>query len=370
MPWPESVPVLAPLGPWFDGIKRRLPWRAEDLDAPHPDPYAVLVSEVMLQQTQVSTVVPYFEAWMDRFPDPKALAEASEEAVLQAWQGLGYYQRARNLRAAAQRIAATGWPRTLEGLRALPGLGPYTAAAVAALAFQHPEPALDGNLFRVLARLLAFAGDPRSQANDLSAWLRPALTAHGPSRTLQGLMELGSSLCSPRRPQCAACPLSGACEGFRRGLADQLPPPRPRATVREERFWLVALSCQDKWLLRVPQPKGLLSGLWRWPTLPETLPEGPDCPGLEGIAHPGWIQAYTHRREQVSPIHLATPLPPFPLGEGWQWVEAPRLDALPLGRRDQRLRTLVLGPCPDPSRALPLAGLWHGLLAAARRSDR
>lgn len=371
MPWPDAVSALAPLGPWFEKVRRRLPWRAEDLSAPHPDPYAVLVSEVMLQQTQVATVVPYFEAWMARFPDLRTLAAAPEESILTAWQGLGYYRRARNLHAAAQKIAAEGWPKDAEGLQALPGLGPYTAAAVAALAFQRPEPALDGNLFRVLARLLALDGDPRLRARDLTAWLRPALAAHGPSRTLQGLMELGASHCSPGAPRCEACPLAGACEGFRQGRTGELPPPRPRSKVREEALWLVALSSQGHWLLREPQAKGLLSGLWRWPTLPEALPEGDAPPSLAGTAHASWTQAYTHRRERISPVHLDSEFPPFPPADGWQWVDGPRLAALPMGRRDQRLRALLLEPCPrEDNRALPLAGLWEGLRAEAMRSDR
>lgn len=371
MPWPDAASTLAPLGPWFEKVRRRLSWRAADLDALHPDPYAVLVSEVMLQQTQVATVVPYFEAWMARFPDLRTLAEAPEEAVLQAWQGLGYYRRARNLHAAARRLVDEGWPRNLEGLRALPGLGPYTAAAVAALAFQLPEPALDGNLFRVLARLLAVDGDPRLRARDLADWLRPALVAHGPSRILQGLMELGASHCAPGVPRCEACSLAAACEGLRQGRAGELPPPRPRSTVREEPLWLVALSCQGLWLLRTPQSKGLLSGLWRWPTLPEALPVGGDeAPAMAGSTYTPWTQVYTHRRERITPVLLASEDASFPLAEGWQWVDAPRLADLPMGKRDQRLRALLLEPRQPSSRALPLAGLWRGLKAEAMCSDR
>ena len=164
MSWPASPDLLAPLAPWFDRVRRDLPWRAGDLDAPHPDPYAVLVSELMLQQTQVATVVPYFTRWMDRFPTPGKLAEAGEDAVHKAWEGLGYYRRARFLKAAAASIAAEGWPGDLDGLAGLPGLGPYTAAAVGSIAFQWPTPALDGNAFRVLARLLLIEGDPKAQA--------------------------------------------------------------------------------------------------------------------------------------------------------------------------------------------------------------
>lgn len=370
---PSARLVLAPLGPWFERHRRRLPWRAADLEALHPDPYAVLVSEVMLQQTQVATVVPFFAAWMARFPNLERLAAAPEEAVLHAWQGLGYYRRARNLHAAARKIADEGWPRDRKGLQGLPGLGPYTAAAVAALAFQQPEPALDGNLFRVLARLLALEGDPRLQAPDLEAWLRPALAAHGPSRTLQGLMELGSSLCAPSRPRCESCPLVPSCEGLRQGRAETLPPPSPRPAVREEDLWLVALHCGDRWLLRTPEGRGLLAGLWRWPTVQGGVPDEAAAlpPGFQASTGATWTQAYTHRREHITPIRLTTTTAPFPVAEGWEWVTAERLATLPLGRRDQRLRNLLEdSPGLMQTEALPLAGLWQELRAAAIRSDR
>src|SRR5690349_12497143 len=150
MSWPASADLLAPLASWFEAARRPMPWRAADLDGPHPDPYAVLVSELMLQQTQVATVIPYFERWMGLFPTAAALAVADEDAVDKAWEGLGYYRRCRFLKAASMAVAAKGWPRDLEGLSALPGLGPYTAAAVGSIAFQWPTPALDGNAFRVL----------------------------------------------------------------------------------------------------------------------------------------------------------------------------------------------------------------------------
>ena len=169
MPWPPSEQLLAALAPWFDAARRDLPWRAADLDARHPDPYAVLVSELMLQQTQVATVIPYFHRWMARWPTAGALAAASEEEVHKAWEGLGYYRRARLLQAAARVVSEQGWREDLQGLKEIPGLGDYTAAAVAAQAFQRPEPALDGNAFRVLARVLGLEGDPKDGAAELRA---------------------------------------------------------------------------------------------------------------------------------------------------------------------------------------------------------
>ncbi len=326
-----------------------MPWRSADLDAPHPDPYAVLVSELMLQQTQVVTVIPYFQRWMAQFPTASSLAVASEDALHKAWEGLGYYRRARFLQAAATRIAKDGWPADLKGLLDLPGLGPYTAAAVASIAFQWPEPALDGNAFRVLARLLALTGDPTLHAQELREALRPILAAHGPSRMTQALMELGATVCLPRTPQCEGCPLSAACIARARGLQDQIPPPKERPVPKQEAIWLLAVEADGHWLLRAPASKGLLAGLWSWPHLPisEGAAEEVAAYGTETRAFPGWTQVYTHRKEQVSPLHLkllqrATP------PEGLQWVAKKERDGLPMGKRDRRLLELLSGQGETP----------------------
>ena len=362
MPWPPSSELLAPLAPWFDRARRDLPWRAADLDAPHPDPYAVLVSELMLQQTQVATVIPYFGRWMARFPTATALASAPDDAIHKAWEGLGYYRRARFLKAAAAAVAARGWPGDLDGLAALPGLGPYTAAAVGAIAFQWPTPALDGNAFRVLARLLGLEGDPKVHAAALRPWLAPALAQLGPSRLTQALMEWGATRCTPA-PLCAACPLAAACVARLTGRTAELPPPRMRPRVRDVQLWLLAIEAEGHLLLQVPSGKGLLAGLWRWPTAaPESHPADSALPrGL--TAWPGWTQVYTHRREAVSPLHLALPFR-FHAQDGLHWVPRGELAALPMGRRDQRLRSLLglpggtaLMKGPDP----------EGLAAAFRR---
>ena len=345
MPWPASTDLLAPLAPWFDRVRRAMPWRAEDLDATHPDPYAVLVSELMLQQTQVATVIPYFERWMARFPDARALADADEQAVHKAWEGLGYYRRCRFLKAAAAEVAEKGWPADLEGLAALPGLGPYTAAAVGSIAFQWPAPALDGNAFRVLARLLLIEGDPKAQAKALRAWLAPALAARGPSRMTQAIMELGATVCLPQ-PRCEACPLSPPCEARKAGRTAEIPPARKRATVKEEALWLVAVEAEGAFLLHPPAEKGLLAGLWRWPSArhqPADNQRAAETPApylcLEVAAWDGWVQVYTHRRETISPLHLR--LAKRFEAPGLRWVPTPELHALALGRRDGRLRDLL-----------------------------
>lgn len=342
--WPPATSLLAPLAPWFDACRRDLPWRTQDLNQRHPDPYAVLVSELMLQQTQVATVIPYFERWMVRFPDPETLAAASEDEVHKAWEGLGYYRRARNLQMAARIIAETGWPTDLEGLLELPGLGPYTGGAVASIAFQWPEPALDGNAFRVLARLLALEGDPKAHAAALRTWLRQALYELGPSRMTQALMELGATVCDAS-PRCEACPVALHCQAREQGLQGVIPPPAKRAAPKRLALKLLAMEWEGRFLVHPPSGKGLLAGLWTWPTLvkdpnPDLAAKDPTAYGAETRTWPSWTQVYTHRREEVEPFHLKFDSP-FEPPANTVWVPHKDLDALPMGNRDARLRALL-----------------------------
>jgi A/G-specific adenine glycosylase len=313
----------------------------------------------MLQQTQVATVIPYFLRWLDRFPDPATLAGATEDEVHGLWAGLGYYRRARSLQAAARVIAVQGWPLTLPGLLALPGLGPYTAAAVAAQAFQIAAPALDGNAFRVLARLLGVEDEPRRQAEALRVWLAPALASHGPSRLTQAVMELGATVCTPA-PRCPLCPLQEACSARRQGAQARIPPPKARTKVTEASLRLLAISSPLGWLLRPPGATGLLAGLWSWPTVApgSTGSAGvaePRTPyGLEGHVLEGWVQVYSHRRETVRPLvaRVAAQMAP----PGLEWVLATRLQGVPMGRRDQRLREALAALHEAGGTATLLAG--------------
>jgi A/G-specific adenine glycosylase len=329
-----SSPLLEPLVAWFQHHGRELPWRAADLSVPHPDPYAVLVSEAMLLQTQVATVIPYFRAWMARWPRLEDLARAPQDAVHKAWEGLGYYRRAHHLHAAAGRIAGEGWPGTAEGLRALPGLGPYSAAALAAIAFQWPEPALDGNAFRVLARLLGLSGDPRAQAPGLREWLRPALVTLGPSRLTQAIMELGALVCAPL-PDCPSCPLRQDCRALQAGMTGDIPPPAVRRAPRGLEIRLLALAWEDGWLVLSPRPRGLLAGLWRWPALEAAHLSLPSAP------LPPWTQTYTHRRERVHP-GVGRLSSPEGMPEDLRWIRGRDLMDLPMGRRDSRLRAALM----------------------------
>ena len=216
---------------WYTKHQRELPWRKS------LDPYAVWVSEMMLQQTQVATVIPYFQRWMQRFPDVAALARAEESDVLHAWQGLGYYSRARNLRRAAQEMVRTHAgrvPELVTELRALPGIGPYSAGAIASIAYGHAEPLVDGNVIRVLSRLFALRGDPNRAPLKTGLWdlARDLVPKDRPGDFNQALMELGATVCTPRHPRCDVCPVAGHCLALQQQLVELLPelPARAKAT--------------------------------------------------------------------------------------------------------------------------------------------
>ena len=254
---------------WYDRAKRDLPWRRD------PSPYRTLVSEFMLQQTVVATVEPYFARFIARFPDVASLAAASDDEVTALWSGLGYYARARNLRRAAAAIVADhggAIPASEAALRALPGVGPYTAAAVAAIAFDARAFALDGNTMRVLARL---TGERRPV--DVPA-TRAALHARGlaevPRRRAgdfnQALMELGALVCTPRGPRCEICPLAGGCRARAEGRAASLPRKRPRAERPVVRVVCACITDGAR-VLVVKRPRGLLAGTW---ALPEAVDRG------------------------------------------------------------------------------------------------
>ena len=266
------MPPAAELLRWYDRHRRHLPWRA--LPGEFADPYRVWLSEIMLQQTTVTAVIPYYERFLARFPDVEALASACSEAVMQAWAGLGYYARARNLHACAKAIVARGgFPRDIEGLRALPGIGPYTAAAIGAIAFDLPGVPVDGNVERVAARVFAVDGPlPAAKPAIAAAAARlgtdPAARAR-PSDFAQALFDLGATICTPTSPVCALCPWTAECEGRRAGIAAELPR-KAAKVVRPVRhgahFWLT--DATGRVLLRRRPPHGLLGGMTELPGTP------------------------------------------------------------------------------------------------------
>lgn len=249
---------------WYGRNQRALPWRG-----PRVDVYGTWVSEAMLQQTRVDVVVPYYQRWMTRFPTVQELAKAPEEAVLQAWAGLGYYSRARNLHAAARQIAAKGspgWPTTLQLWRALPGVGAYTAAAIASIAQGRPHACVDGNVVRVVARLTNDAGDVanKSVRTRIEATAQEWLAPRRPGDWNQAMMELGATVCLPRNPQCDTCPVASLCAAKAAGTQQQLPRKAKTIKPRDEQRHLAVVE-HDGRILFVRQPAGLLGGLWSLP---------------------------------------------------------------------------------------------------------
>lgn len=259
---------------WYEERGRALPWRQprREVTTNHPDPYAILVSEAMLQQTQVATVVQYFRRFMARFPTLESLAQADEQDVLQLWQGLGYYRRARHLHAAARLVARQfggSIPSDVKRLEQLPGVGRYTAGAVASIAFGKRAAILDGNVARVLARLLAVrepVDEPTTQArlwSHADALVPPAR----PGDFNQALMDLGAMVCTPRQPECRECPLHTECRAFKLGMANQLPVRGRRTKVQPAVHSVVALRHGDCYLFEQRPAKGLWSNMWQLPTL-------------------------------------------------------------------------------------------------------
>ena len=266
-PTRSTAPLSPALLEWYDEVRRDLPFRRTR------DPYAIWVSEVMLQQTQVATVLSYFTRWMQRFPNVKALASASEDEVLHAWQGLGYYSRARSLRRAAQAVVERfdgSLPGTVEELRSLPGIGPYSAGAIASIAFGERTPVVDGNVVRVLSRLFALRGDPNKAAQRKLIWERAAelVPSERPGDFNQALMELGATVCTPQNPRCALCPLRRHCRGLALGVQEELPELPARATVTEVHMAAAVVHSRSRVLvvkLKADAPRW--ASMWQFPNV-------------------------------------------------------------------------------------------------------
>jgi A/G-specific adenine glycosylase len=346
-PPPEDLAFLRrALLDHYDRTRRDLPWRGET------DPYRIWVSEVMLQQTRAETVTEYYRRWLERFPDLETLAAAELDDVLLSWQGLGYYRRARNLHAGAlvvrERHAGTV-PGTYEALRELPGVGAYTAGAVASIAFGEAVPAVDGNARRVLARL-------RDRAAPAPKWLRETAAAlvdpARPGEWNQALMELGATVCTPRSPRCDVCPVSAWCAARAAGTQEERPAPSARRPVPRERYaTAVVVDAGGRALVARRPEGGLLGGMWSFPdtaleagaegdenalvasarkaarTAGAQLSPGPPVALLEPVRH-----RFTHLDATYQPVVLAGSGAD---GENRRWVvlEAPVAVALPAAQR-------------------------------------
>ncbi len=257
---------------WFRRHRRELPWRETK------DPYAIWISEIMLQQTQVATVIPYYDRFLARFPTVEDLAAAETDEVLRHWAGLGYYSRARSLHAAARHIVAEHggrFPHEEEQVLALPGVGRYTAGAIRSIAFDIPAPLLDGNVTRVLTRVLALRGDPKSAPLHKKLWriAEELVAPKTASEFNQGMMELGALVCTPRNPDCGRCPVRRLCEANRLGLTRDLPEtPARRPTVSVTLAAAAITDARGRLLIVQRQGEDLLEGFWELPTVEHQEP--------------------------------------------------------------------------------------------------
>ena len=325
---------------WYNRNKRDLPWRKTR------DPYRILVSEIMLQQTQVATVIPYYLRFIRTFPMVALLARSPLQNVLKLWEGLGYYSRARNLHRAAQAIHEQ-WndqvPSTVEGLSSLPGIGRYTAGAVASIAFDVAAPILDGNVRRVLCRIFAIRKDPRDAVVQERLWglAEELLPERNVGDFNQALMELGATVCLPRTPSCSVCPVREYCRAHRLGLQNRLPV-RIEGRAIPHNDVAVALIQNGRSLMIGPRPeRGLLAGLWSFPEMDSPNPttsrgiereveirfglRSKLLRPLEPVTH-----TFSHKRITYHSFLFNCVSPPKHLPEPWQWIPAEKIKDYPL----------------------------------------
>ncbi len=340
---------------WYDAHKRDLPWRRTG------DPYAIWVSETMLQQTRVDTVIPYYERFLERFPTVQDLANAETEAVYEAWTGLGYYSRARNLQAAARSIVADHageLPRSAAALRELKGIGRYTAGAVASIAFDHCEPLVDGNVMRVFARLFGLREQIARPEVVEHAWRIAAALVEGsrPGDLNQALMELGAIVCTPKSPLCLSCTLRPRCDAAQAGDADTLPIKAKKARARKVRAAAAWIERRGR-ILAVRRPEsGLLGGMWELPSaeltrgarvedaLPAALAAhlGLECEANEQL---GEIEhLFTHRRLRLAIYRVTARAGRVRRGEAYaehRWLSPDALAHLPHGGPTRKVLALL-----------------------------
>jgi A/G-specific adenine glycosylase len=334
---------------WYHSHGRSLPWRD------HPDSYAVWVSEIMLQQTRVETVIPYFENWMNVFPNVNALANASEQDVLNAWEGLGYYSRARNLHKAAKIVASSfngKLPRDLTELRSLPGIGRYTVGAIASMAFGMDEPTLDGNLRRVFSRLFDVSEFADSPVGEKILWELAAqnLPKGQAADYNQALMDLGATICLPKNPRCLICPLMKTCEARKQGTQDSRPVLKAKKAAPQYIHAAGVIINRGRVLLAQRPPDGLLGGMWEFPN--GRVEENPakELTKILNAAYSlkinkkealGIIQhAYTHFKVAVHAFRC-DPVS-IPKNKSLKWVKLTDLDDYPMGKVDRQIANKII----------------------------
>jgi A/G-specific adenine glycosylase len=358
------VPVLLD---WYDHNARELPWRCD------VSSYRTWISEIMLQQTQVETVVPYFARWMARFPDIEALAAADEQDVLAMWEGLGYYSRARNLHRAARQVMKDHngqLPRTRAALGTLPGIGPYTAAAIASIAFGEDVAAVDGNIRRVFARLFDVSIPARNTQGEKQ--IQELAQAHLPSGRAgdynQALMDLGALICTPKNPDCASCPIATDCIARQLGLQEERPVRLPRKKIPHLTVTAAVIRQDGRVLLAQRPRKGLLGGLWEFPggTLEKDDPDLRACLRREIREELGveihvdepfgrYDHAYTHFKITLHAFLCRLSegaLPQALEAQALVWAGVPELPDYPMGKVDRQIARRLIkesgdGPLPN-----------------------
>ncbi len=300
--------------------RHHLPWQGADA-------YCVWISEIMLQQTQVATVIPYYQRFVARFPTLRDMAQASEEAVLENWSGLGYYSRGRNLYKAARQIVQQHdgeFPPTFADILALPGIGRSTAAAISALAFHQRQAILDGNVKRVLARFCAIEGYTGDKKIEAKLWRQAELflPENNIAAYTQGLMDLGATICTRSKPQCTRCPLQKNCAAFQQQRTASLPTPRPRKTLPEKNSTLLLLLNVNEILLEKRASSGIWGGLWCFPEVDSTVNINAFCMqnfGLQGEqidnALPAFTHTFTHFKMHITPLLLHVARKPMQVNE-------------------------------------------------------
>ena len=343
---------VADLLAWYDRHRRALPWRANAGE--RPDPYRVWASEIMLQQTTVAAVKPYYERFMARFPTVKALAEAPSEEVMQAWAGLGYYSRARNLHACAKAVMECHhghFPDTEDGLRALPGIGAYTAGAVAAIAFDRPAAAVDGNVERVMSRLFAIEDELPGARPLIRQRVLAMLPPDRPGDFAQALMDLGATICTPRNPVCGLCPWRESCRARIAGTQESFPRKAPKkAGVTRYGAAFVLTRSDGAILLRTRPAKGFLGGMAEVPTSEWRADYQLDGAAQDAPLPLRWLQV-------AEPVrHVFTH---FPLELTVFTGSVPERTQAPAGMRFTRLADLAGEPLPSVMlKVVERAGLY------------
>jgi len=333
---------------WYNKNKRTLPWRD------HPDAYAVWISEIMLQQTRVEAVIPYFEKWMHLFPTVSALANASERDVLSAWEGLGYYSRARNLHKAAKVVSSEyggKLPQNVDELVTLPGVGRYTAGAIASIAFGKNEPALDGNLKRVYARLFDVGEPVDSPKGEKLLWeiSRENLPKGKAGDFNQALMDLGAAICIPKNPRCLLCPLMGLCKARENGTQELRPIKKPKKDMPHYIHAVGVIIKNSKVLLFQRPSRGLLGGMWEFPN---GRVDGNPVKGLVKVLRTGYSlkvqkkealgvvqHAYTHFK--VTAHVFRCELLSTSKIQSMKWVSLKELDDYPMGKIDRQITKMI-----------------------------